>query len=312
MSAIEQLKGIYAPIVTPCDAAERMDEERFAANAERLLSEGLQGLYVCGGTGDAGKLTVEERKQACRIAAEIVRAKAKRMIVHVGSTSERVSVELARHAAEHGADAVSAIPPSGLAPNLLRQYYAALARASGLPVIIYHIPAVTGYQFTFDQLIELLSIPGVAGIKMTDWNLFLMNRITMEKPDAVVYNGYDEMMVPGLLYGAGGCIGTWVNLFPEMYVQADGLLKAGRVQEAMRIQSAFLHFLAFAWKHNVIAVFEALMRNRGYAQVCFRKPFEALPADRAEPIVAEAERRIAVLQRTAAEILATVKQEGQP
>lgn len=296
----DHLRGIFAPIVTPCDDAERMDEDRYAANIERLFATGIQGLYVCGGTGDAFKLTTEERKLACKTAVEMGKAKGKQIIVHVGSPSQRLAMELAVHAAEQGAAAVSAIPPAGLSGKLLNEYYASLASA-GLPVIMYHIPAVTHHTPTFDEFTELLSMPGIAGLKMTDWNLFLLHRIIKEIPSAVVYNGYDEMFVAGLLYGAGGSIGTWINLFPDMYVKSAALVAQGRSEEAMRIQLAFMAFLRFAWKHGVIAVFEAIMKDRGYAERSFRRPFAVLSPAESAAIMPEANALIEAVERAVAE-----------
>lgn len=75
----------------------------------------------------------------------------------------------------------------------------------------------------------LLDIPGVAGIKMSDWNIFLLRSVVLEYPEKVVYSGFDEMLVPGLLYGADGCIGTWANLLP-VYMQryTRACARAGR------------------------------------------------------------------------------------
>jgi len=96
----------------------------------------------------------------------------------------------------------------------------------------------------------------------------------LEKPDAVVYNGYDEMIALGLLYGAKGSIGTWSNLFPGMYTAIFKCVQEGRGQQAVEIQLAFTNFLNLAWKHGVIDVFEELMNIRDYAPRCFRKPHE--------------------------------------
>lgn len=73
-------------------------------------------------------------------------------------------------------------------------------------MIVYYIPGVTGMTAGMPELRMLLDIPGVVGIKMSDWNIFLLRSVVLEYPEKVVYSGFDEMLVPGLLYGADGCI----------------------------------------------------------------------------------------------------------
>jgi len=297
-----RLGGIFAPVVTPCDEEENMDESRFAANIERLFRAGLNGLYVCGGTGDAFKLSADERKHACVVAAGLAQSYGKEIIVHVGAPSVKAAAELSVHAAAQGAAAVSAIPPVGLSGEMLRDYYERLADAAGIPVIIYHVPAVTHHTPSFEEFLALLDIDGVAGLKMTDWNLFLLHRLIKERPDAIVYNGYDELLAAGLLYGAHGSIGTWCNLFPEMYLKVYGLVREGKASEAMGIQEKFLDFLRFAWQHGVIAVFEAIMKDKGYADRSFRNPFQRLSAAEAAAVLPEVYVRMEAVNEAVAAI----------
>lgn len=74
----------------------------------------------------------------------------------------------------------------------------------------------------------------MAGIKVSDWNIFLIRRIKADYPEKIVYTGLDEMVVPGLLYGADGSIGTWINLLPEFYCKLWTLAQAGRCTELNR------------------------------------------------------------------------------
>jgi len=61
-------KGILPAVVTPFD-----DEERFAPAAFKLLLEslyeaGIDGIYVCGGTGEGLLQPVDQRKRVAEIA----------------------------------------------------------------------------------------------------------------------------------------------------------------------------------------------------------------------------------------------------
>ena len=112
MSEMEKLKGILPAAVTPFDESEELAQAPFEMLLESLYGAGVDGVYVCGGTGEGLLQTVEQRK---RVAEAAVRnsPKGKQVVVHVGSHRTADAVELAAHAGRIGASAVSALPPLG-------------------------------------------------------------------------------------------------------------------------------------------------------------------------------------------------------
>lgn len=263
-------KGIIAPMVNPCFEDDSLDMEGVKANLQRLLETDVAGLYINGGTGDAANLTQQERLDiAAYLVPELLKAN-KLAIVHVGQTTQRLAVELAKQAVELGAHAVASIPPKKPWPQIV-EYYKALA-ATGANVIVYYIPGVTGVTASMAELRMMLDIPGVIGIKMSDYNIFLMRSVMMEYPDKVVYTGLDEMLIPGLYYGADGSIGTWGNLLPKMYTKAFAKVQAHQVDDLTPLMEEFTAFLAIGWNYGIIDTFEELMRAKGYANRCFRRP----------------------------------------
>ena len=118
--------------------------------------------------------------------------------MHVGTNNTRDTVVLAEHAAASGADAISSIPLTNVSQAQLVNYYNDIAKASGLPVLVYHVPLLAHYTPTLDEILELLDIEGVAGLKMTDWNLFMLRRLRLLRPETVILNGFDEVLALGL------------------------------------------------------------------------------------------------------------------
>ena len=161
-----------------------------------------------------------------------------KVIVHVGAVQASLAYELAQHAAKIGADAVSSIPPfvGGYAWEEIEAYYRQLAKA-GLPVVAYYIPYITGQPVAVDKLATLLQIPGVAGFKFTDSNLYLMQRLLSRlADDQILYNGPDEVLALGLAMGAHGGIGTTYNLMPREILKITAHVAAGRMSEAVALQ----------------------------------------------------------------------------
>ena len=269
----ETLKGIMPAIASPCDENDTFLEDEFAALAEHLYGQGVHGLYVCGGTGDGYNLRPEERKRAAEIAIELSPKYNGKVIVHVGTLNTRGAVELAEHAAGAGAYAVSSIPPVNRNHAELMSYYTDIARASRLPLLVYHIPILSGHSLTVDEMCALLDIEGVIGLKYSDWNLFTMKRVLARRPGIAVMNGNDEFLFPGLLYGATGGIGMNYNLFPKLFL---GILQAAEdrdLERGMDLQNRFLDYADVFWQYGGIkANLEALMRDLGLASHCWRRP----------------------------------------
>ena len=267
---LDHFRGVVVPIVNPCDPSDGLDEAKLLENHERLLAAPVRGLYINGGTGDAAQLTREERERAAELLLPSLKQAGRCAIVHVGQTTTRQAVALAEHAMAHGADAVASIPPRK-SWDQIADYYRALA-ATGAPVFVYDIPGVTGMTPGMAELRMLLDIPGVAGLKLSDWNVFLLRQVKLEYPEKIVYSGFDEMLLPGLLYGADGCIGTWENLLPDLYAAVYRLVREGRAEDARPLSDAFTAFLAAGWRYGILDTFEELMRAKGWAERCFRRP----------------------------------------
>ena len=298
MNMKSDFSGIYPPIASPCDEDDQFLPDVFSALAEHLFMASVHGLYVCGGTGDGYKMRLDERKQAAEIAVNVSRHHHRKVIVHVGSPSNsRDAIELAEHASEVGASAVASIPPASFSQVQLVEYYTDIARP-GLPVFIYHVPS--SRNPTVDDMVALLDIPGVIGLKATEWNLFFVRRILLARPDTVLFNGFDEMLVLGMLYGADGGIGTWYNIFPRLFLNIYDSVRSGQIERAVELQKTLLTFCDLAWAHGPAAVFEFLMQKKGLADQVFRRPSPALDRETQKRIEPELDQRVASVEAASA------------
>ena len=290
------LKGIYPAIASPCDEHDAFLEDQFAALVKRLYASGADGLYICGATGDGYKMRLEDRKRAAEIAVTLSAEHGRETIVHVGTLNTRDTVVLAEHAARTGAAAVSSLPPANSSHRELVDYYTAVARAAELPVLVYYIPMLTKLTSTVEEMLELLDIDGVVGLKLTDWNLFYMKRLLLARPGITLFSGFDEFLLPGLLYGAGGGIGTWYNLFPKLFIGIYQAAAKGDIARAQQLQDVFMAFGEFGWQYGVKQVFTRLYREMGLGEHCFRQPCRALTDSEWQAIRPEVMSRVAAIE----------------
>jgi N-acetylneuraminate lyase len=255
--------GILPAVVTTLD-----DDEHFAAAPfERLLEsfyrQGCHGIYVCGQTGEGLLQSSAQRKKVAEVA---VRAspKEKAVIIHVGAQSTRETIDLARHAASIGAAAVASLPPSGRYSFAeIREFYAALSAAAGIPLFVYYFPEMYPQVSGLDHLFQLLEIPNVAGIKFTNFNLYELSLCA--SGGKAVFNGHDEVMTAGLLMGAHGGIGSFYNLVPHLLVRIWNLSREGKWNEALPVQTRLNSLIRTVLAYPMMPAIKEILQWRGIA-----------------------------------------------
>lgn len=278
------LKGIMPALLTGfTDDNTAIDCERNRSLVRHLMEQGVHGLYIGGSSGEMLLCSVDERKQLLEAVLAETQKKIT-VIAHVGCTGTRETLELVRHAAKVGADAVSSVTPLYFAYSFadVKHYYEMIAAASDLPVIIYNIPARTGMTLNADQLHELLTIPGIAGMKFTSSDFFLLERLRADHPDKVFYNGSDEMLLSGLSAGADGGIGTTYNFQANRMLAIYNLYHEGKMQEALVVQSKANSIIKTVLKYGVIPACKELLNIGGLPYGFCREPF--LPLSDADKV----------------------------
>lgn len=231
------LDGIFAALLTPFAADESIDRQAIAGLVEFQVGQGIDGLYVGGSSGEAMMQSREERAGFLTDVAAANQGRLK-LIAHVGAIATADALALADVAEQAGYQAISAIPPfyyDFSRAEVLAHYFEIVER-SALPLIVYNFPARTS-GFTFAELGQLLGHERIVGVKHTSSDMFQLERIRRQHPQALVYNGYDEMCLAGLAMGAHGAIGTTFNYMGDLFVQLRADFAAGRLDEARGLQA---------------------------------------------------------------------------
>jgi N-acetylneuraminate lyase len=253
--------GIVPAIVTPMGDRSRFHSGAFECLVKRLYEARVDGLYVCGQTGEGLQQPLSQRQEVAEAAVRLS-PPGKNVIIHVGSPSTEEAIGLASHASKIGAHAISSLPPLGsYSFEEIRSFYQALAAASGIPLLIYYFPSLAPAIRTIDQILELCRIPNVAGLKFTDSDLFRLWAV--RQTGAVVFNGSDEMLAAGLLMGANGGIGSIYNVIPEHFVRLYEYAMAGRWEEARKEQDRINKFIQVILQFPVNPAVKAILKWSG-------------------------------------------------
>ena len=282
MSNTTALKGILPAVVTPVDENEIFAPAAYEALLEKIYTAGVDGIYVCGQTGEGPMQTVEQRKKVAE-ASVSGSPKGKQVIIHVGSHRTEDAVELARHASRIGATAVSALPPGTVYPySEIHAYYREVAAACTVPFLVYYFPDTCPAIKTAEQILELCAIPGVVGLKFTDFDLYRMR--ILKQHGVTLYNGRDEILVAGLLMGADGGIGTFYNVMPELFVEVFARAQKNDWIGARAVQDRINKVIEITLRFPALSAVKQTLRWMGIACGECIRPRQRLTAEQAKDL----------------------------
>lgn len=291
LAIVERLSRLHVALMTPYDAEGEISEHCLHKLVAHVKGQGIDGFYVGGSTGEALLQSTDERLRVLSMAADAAGSSTR--IAQVGSISTREAVRLAKHSAELGYDAISAIPPIYFPHRkeaIIGYYSDILEAAGGLPLIIYNIPAMSGVTFTMEDLRRLLDMPNVIGIKQTSFDMYQMEQLRRAFPQALLLNGYDEILLAGVVSGANGGVGSTYNVIGANYVELLRCLSAGDVDGARAMQTASNAVIDVLVEVGVFPGLKYLLYRLGViaTPVC-RKPLATLSTSTSDRLNAIAE-----------------------
>lgn len=201
--------GIITPIQTPFSEEGNLRLENVADSVEYALTCGSDAVVAAGtGVQETTTLAPAERKE---LITETVQAVDGRVPVFAGCAypARPVATDLARHAADEGADALLSFPPWGVTPTsqTVINYYEALAAATDLPVLMYNNPTIT-VDMSAETMIRVAKLDGIEFVKETSRNYRKISSLLehIQRPGlADVFVTYD-VLLPALQAGAAGAV----------------------------------------------------------------------------------------------------------
>jgi N-acetylneuraminate lyase len=255
------------------------------AIVEKMIEDGLAGVFICGTNGEGPNLTIEERMA---VAEAYINAAGKRIkvLVHVGHSAIAESRKLAAHAEEMGADAISSVAafyfkPTSVA-NLVESMAQIASAAPSLPFYYYHIPTLTGVAMDMVSFLELAdeAIPNFTGIKYTASTLHEYQACVNYKDGKFdMLFGFDELLLPALSVGAKGAIGSTYTFAAPLYLRVMQLFNEGKPAEAAAMQLHSVNMVRCLVKFPPIPAQRSIMRKLGFELGSCRLPLQPLTAE---------------------------------
>ena len=288
MMITTKLRGLVAAAYTPLDPQGGLHLATVAPLVDHLIEAGIDGLYVCGSTGEGMSLSTSERKQVLEAYVQATRGRVP-VVAQVGHNSLADSQDLARHARVVGATAISATCPSYFKVNDEATLVACMSQiaseAPELPFYYYHIPVLTGSTIDMvrflGQACEI--IPNLVGLKYTDTRLHEFQEcVELERGRFDVVWGCDEMLLGAVATGASGAIGSTYNIAPGLYRRLLIAFSEGDFERARQMQSLSIRLVRTLSRYPFHPAMKAVLAMMGFEVGPCRLPMRHVSSAEAE------------------------------
>lgn len=274
------LEGVFVALTTPFDG-DAVSKRKLADNVRKLNATDVDGYLVLGSTGESVSLTDAESLEAVEAVLEAA-APGKKVIVGTAREWTRGTIDFTAGLPARGIDAILVRPPSYYKSRMTREalkaHFLAVAEASRYPILLYNMPANTGFSLEPRLVVELAAHANIAGLKESGGSLPMLAEVVREVPETFRYfTGSGYAVYPSLAMGACGAILAVANVVPELSAGIFQAWKAGDAQEARRLQLELVPFNKALVTDHGIAGLKCAQELRGYHGGPTRLPL--LPVD---------------------------------
>lgn len=217
------LHGIIPPMITPLKTPHSLDLDGLQRLVAHLLAGGVHGLFLLGTTGEGPGLAYPLRQQLIARTCQLVAGRIPTLVCVTDTVLDQ-ALQVARWAADAGANAVVAAPPfywTASQPELL-QYFQALADQSPLPLLLYNMPSRTHTVIQPDTLRAAMDHPRILGLKDSSCSLPFLHQLLQARSARSpwpVFVGDEETLPYAIQAGAQGGVTGGANVFPELLVR---------------------------------------------------------------------------------------------
>lgn len=290
----ERLRGIFNITVTPFTEQGEIDFAGLAANIERIIDLGYDGVLIGGTYGEFPALSPEERATIFRHVMQVVGDRVPVMLCSAGSDA-RVVRELTTLAGDLGGLPM-VTPPfvSEVTDTQIVNFFQQMAPLSKTGILVYNAPGI-GITLPPALLEQLADIPQVVGIKQGDLSPTVIDQIANRLSGRLrLFCASDLAFLGPMMCGFDGISTTNSGALPELVLASFRALERGDAIAARELHRLWYGFRALARRHGQPQLVKAAMNLRGFNGGHVRSPL----VDVTPEVIAETQ---AELQRLAAD-----------
>ena len=279
------IQGFIPAAFTPFLQDYSLNVDTVPQLAELYKRQNCKSVFINGTTGEFASMTLRERKLIAE--AWIIKTTGLSIWVHVGHTSQREAIELAHHAYQIGAKAISAIAPFYFTPtsiDALVEFLQPIAHAAKeLPFYYYHIPSLSHVPLNTAYFVKeaIAKIPSFAGLKFSSSDLYSLQKAKIaagDHPIEILF-GVDEMLLGALPLGIDGAIGSTYNFATALYQRLLCTYEENDTSQSQAFQALSARLVSEFHNYGGISTGKAIMEMLGVSCGPPRPPLSSLSSD---------------------------------
>lgn len=273
---------LLTAMVTPFNADGSINYEDGADFADWLLANGSDGLVVEGSTGEAATMDMDEKIKFMQTIVARVNGRAK-IVAGAGTNCTASTIDLVKKMEACGVDGVLVVGPYYNKPTQegYYQHFAAVAKATKLPIIVYNVPGRTGGNIAPETVARLAAdFSNIVAIKEAAGNVAQTAELYRVLPeDFSIYSGDDGLILPFLSVGACGLISVLANVNGNLLQQLMQAYSEGRVKDAADLNKVMVPLAkAMFIESNPIPIKAAVTKVTGIEAGAPRLPLTPISA----------------------------------
>ncbi len=273
---------LLTAMVTPFNADGSVNYAAGADFADWLLANGSDGLVVEGSTGEAATMDMDEKIKFMQTIVARVNGRAK-IVAGAGTNCTASTIDLVKKMEACGVDGVLVVGPYYNKPTQegYYQHFAAVAKATKLPIIVYNVPGRTGGNIAPETVARLAAdFSNIVAIKEAAGNVAQTAELYRVLPeDFSIYSGDDGLLLPFMSVGACGLISVLANVNGNLLQQLMQAYSEGRVKDAADLNKVMVPLAkAMFIESNPIPIKAAVTKVTGIEAGAPRLPLTPISA----------------------------------
>ncbi len=230
------IEGCLTALVTPFKGG-RVDFDALAKLVDWQIENGVDGIVSVGTTGESATLDVVEHVAGFSATVKAARGRVP-VIAGAGGNATSEALALTKASEDAGADGLLHVTPYYNRPNQegLYHHFAAIARSTKLPIVLYNVPARTACDLLTDTVVRLAEFSNIVAIKDATGNVMRAGELVARIGDRItVLSGDDNTTFPLYALGAKGVISVVSNVAPREMAEMWDAAKAGDWERAKKL-----------------------------------------------------------------------------
>ena len=273
--AQNKFRGLGIALITPFKTDGSIDFDALDRLVEYQIKGGADFLCIMGTTAETPTLSREEKRLLKEHLVERVAGRVPLLMGCGGNNTAAILDEL-QNEDWKGIDGVLSVCPYYNKPSQegLYQHFAAIAKVSPVPVVLYNVPGRTGVNMTAETTLRLArEFENIVAIKEASGNITQMDDIIKNKPQHFdVISGDDGITFPLITLGAVGVISVIGNALPAEFSRMVRLALRGEYSSSLTIHHKFTELFKLLFVDGNPAGVKAMLSEMGMIQNVLRLP----------------------------------------